>query len=101
MSKLPPLQRELADGSKDGADRAIEHDASLSSAPLYGASAVFADVIRACRSRAAGDDGQLTSARGLHLCSPTLGALGHELVPFCARFGRDPLDPVDVCYSWA
>jgi hypothetical protein len=58
-------------------------------------------VIRACRSGAAGDDGQLTSARGFQLRSSALGALGHEVVPLCARFGRDPLDPVDVCYSRA
>jgi hypothetical protein len=70
-------------------------------APLYGAGAVFADVIWACRSCTAGEDGQLTSARGLQLRSSTLGALGQELVPLCARFGRDPLDAVDVCYSRA
>ena len=45
-------------------DRVIEHDASPAPAPLYRAGGVFADVIRACRSGAAGDDGQLTSARG-------------------------------------
>jgi hypothetical protein len=44
-------------------DRVIEHDASPAPAPLHGAGAIFADVIWTCRSGAAGDDGQLTSAR--------------------------------------